>query len=198
MKTKRKGGYHKDTGEGADFYKVGKTLGCGGLGFWVDGKLNLNRHYVSQKVIKGTGKSLEFELTYAPLEVDGKTITETKRISMDAGSNLFKVQNTFRIKGGGSVMAAIGIVLREGKDELQHGENWLSYAEPVSKKDGQTYCGAVLTKPAEFKKADGHALMLVSVKDGETLTYYAGAGWSKGLDFKNAAEWLAYLKKAAH
>lgn len=197
LKTKLKGGYHKDHGEGADFYKVGKTLGCGGLGYWVDGKLQFNRHYVSHKVIKGSGKSIEFELTYAPLEVGGKTITETKRISMEAGSNLFKVQNSFRIEGGGSVTAAIGILLREGKDEIQHGNKWLGYAEPVHKKNGQTYCGVVLTQPAEFKKAEGHALMLVPVKDGETLTYYAGAAWSKGLDFKNAEQWVDYLKQAA-
>jgi hypothetical protein len=28
--------YHEDTGEGADLYSVGTTLGCGGLGYWVD------------------------------------------------------------------------------------------------------------------------------------------------------------------
>jgi hypothetical protein len=35
------------------------------------------------------------------------------------------------------------------------------------------------------------------VKDGETLTYYAGAAWNKGLDFKTGAEWMTYLQTRA-
>jgi len=198
MKYKRIGGkYHTDTGEGADLYSVGKTLGCGGLGFWADGKLHVNRHYVTHKVIQGEGDRIKFELTYAPLEIDGKTVTETKRISMEAGSNLFKVQNTFHIEGGDSVMAAVGIILRDGPGQIRHGKNWLGYAEPQSDKDGQTYCGVVLKSPAKFKEADGHAMMLVPVKNGETLTYYAGGAWNKGLDFKTPTEWMTYLQTRA-
>ena len=33
--------YHRDTGEGADFYSAGKSRGCGGSGLWRDGKLVL-------------------------------------------------------------------------------------------------------------------------------------------------------------
>lgn len=119
---------------------------------------------------------------------------ETKRISMETGSNLFTVKNSFNISGGGSLTAAVGIVLRKGQDELRHGENWIRYAEPNSKQKGQTYLGVVLESPAEFKEADDHALMLVSVKDGETLSYQAGAAWSGGLDFKNMNEWHEYIK----
>lgn len=61
--------YHKDEGEGADYYSVGKTLGCGGLGFWVDGKLQINKHFESYKVIQGAGDRVEFELAYAPIKV---------------------------------------------------------------------------------------------------------------------------------
>jgi unsaturated rhamnogalacturonyl hydrolase len=198
MKNKRKGGkYHIDTGEGADLYKVGKTLGCGGLGFWANDKLHINRHFTTHKVMQGKGKRIEFELTYAPLKVDGKTITETKRISMETGSNLFKVENSFAITGGDSVMAAVGIVRQKGKDDIQHGLNWLGYALPASPTDGQTYCGVVLANPAKFKKTNDHVLMLTPVKNGETLTYYAGAGWSKGLDFKNTADWMDYLRGQA-
>ena len=50
--------------------------------------------------------------------------------SMEAGSNLFAVRTTFKVTGGDSVTAAVGIVLRDGEDELRHGKNWISYAEP--------------------------------------------------------------------
>lgn len=196
MKEKLKGSkYHIDTGEGADFYKVDKTLGCGGLGYWVNEKLHINRHFATHKVIQGKGGRIEFELTYAPLQIDGKTITETKRISMEMGSNLFKVENSFAISGGASVMVAVGIVRRAtGKEDVQHGPDWLGYAEPASAEDGQTYCGVVLAAPAEFKQTADHVLMLTPVKDGQTLTYHAGAAWSKGLDFKNASQWMEYLR----
>ncbi len=31
--------YHRDTGEGADFYSAGKSRGAGGSGVWKDGRL---------------------------------------------------------------------------------------------------------------------------------------------------------------
>ena len=193
----KRGNYHRDEGEGADLYSVGKTLGCGGVGFLVGDKLQVNRHYQHYKVIQGEGDRIEFELSYAPLEINGATVTETKNFRMETGSNLFSVRNSFKISGGGAVTAAVGIVLRDGDDALQHGKNWIGYAEPESPNDGRTYCGVVLETPAEFKKTDGHALLLVPVKDGDTLTYHAGAAWSKGLDFKSTAEWMAYVKRHA-
>ena len=41
------GDYHRDQGEGADFYGVGKSRGCGGLGLWAGGKLNVSKNFVS-------------------------------------------------------------------------------------------------------------------------------------------------------
>lgn len=58
--------YHKDEGEGADFYKVGPTRGCGGLGIWRDGKLYVSGHWATHRIITGGGNKLEFELTFAP------------------------------------------------------------------------------------------------------------------------------------
>ena len=193
----KSGNYHKDTGEGADLYKVGKTLGCGGVGLWVADKLHLGGHYTTHKVITGSGTFIEFQLTYAPVRVGDVTVTEVKRISMTAGSNLFKCQSTFAVKGAESATIAIGVVRRKGKGDLQHGDNWLSYGEPANKKNGTTFCAVILPQKGEFKKTNGNAFLLVPVKDGQTVTYHAGAGWSKGLDFKTHAEWLTYVKTQA-
>ena len=35
----KNGHYHSDHGEGADFYKVGPSRGCGGIGYMVNGKM---------------------------------------------------------------------------------------------------------------------------------------------------------------
>lgn len=198
MKERRKGGkYHIDEGEGADLYKVGKTLGCGGLGYWLDGKLQLNRHFATQKVLTGSGPEIEFELTYEPLEVAGKSVTETKRIRMKTGTSFYEVHNTFGIEGGGSVDVAVGIVREKGKDAVVHGDNWIAYAGPETEKNGQTYCGVILPGPAKFLKTKDHVLLVTKVKDGDTLTYRSGAAWNRGLDFKSATEWNAYVKSEA-
>ena len=63
------GDYHRDNGEGADFYGVGKSRGCGGLGLWAGGKLNVSRNFVSSRVLANGPIRLVFELRYAPWEV---------------------------------------------------------------------------------------------------------------------------------
>ena len=39
--------YHQDNGDGGDFYSVGKSRGCGGLGIWQNGKLYVSRNFVT-------------------------------------------------------------------------------------------------------------------------------------------------------
>ncbi|AKJ65652.1 glycoside hydrolase family 88 protein [Kiritimatiella glycovorans] len=191
------GDYHRDLGEGLDFYKVGKTLGCGGLGYWVEDTLVPGDHFASYKVLQGSGDEIAFELHYAPKTIGRATVTEIKRLSMQAGRNLFTAQSTFRVEGADSITAAVGIVLRDDQGRLEHGENWISYAGPETRGKGRIFCGAVLPNRAEFKRADGHALLLQPIRDGDTFTYRAGAAWSHGLDFRTEDEWLTYIKRQA-
>ena len=193
----KKGSYHRDDGEGADMYHVGPSRGCGGSAVWMDGKLFPSAHWASQRVITPGGNHVEFELTYTSWEAGGLTVSEVKRIRLEAGSNLFRAQSTYTVKGADSATIALGIVLRGSKGELQHGDNWISYAEPMNSKNGQTYCAVVLPKGAAFKQAEGHGLLLATVRNGETLTYYAGGGWSKGGEFKTSADWHAYVTERA-
>ena len=193
----RSGHYHKDTGEGADLYNVGTSRGCGGTAIWRGGTLHTSANWVAQKVIKGEGDVIAFTLTYAPWKAGNITVSETKRVSMKAGTNFFKVESTFNIDGADEATVAIGIVLRGTKGELKHGANWMSYAEPNGKNNGTTFCGVILPRGGTFKKAAGHGLLLTPVSDRQTLTYYAGSGWSKGLNFKNHGEWLDYVRKEA-
>ena len=193
----KSGQYHEDSGEGADLYKVGTSRGCGGTGIWIDGKLYTSANWASQKVIKGKGSEIAFELTYAPWEAGNLTVSEIKRISMAAGSNLFKVESTFTIEGAPTATVAVGIVRRGDAGELSHGDNWVSYAEPDHPRNGQTYCAAIVPINAMFKETKEHGLLLAEVESGKPFTYYAGAGWSKGLDFKNNEAWLEHLKQEA-
>ncbi len=44
---------------------------------------------------------------------------------------------------------------------------------------------------------DQNQLALVPVKDGQTVAYYVGAGWSRSGQFRDAAAWEAYLSDFA-
>ena len=56
--------YHYDHGEGGDFYKVGNTLGCGGMAPFVDGKVRLPRNFTQWKVLANGPIRSVFELSY--------------------------------------------------------------------------------------------------------------------------------------
>src|SRR5690349_8781623 len=79
--------YHRDNGDGGDFYSVGKTRGCGGLGVWSGGKLYTSRNFVTSRVLANGPIRLVFELDYAGWDAGGAKVSETKRVILDAGKN---------------------------------------------------------------------------------------------------------------
>lgn len=84
---------------------------------------------------------------------------------------------------------------------VAHEDNWASIWEKFSEGDGPGFIPVGLVWPAtgggQFKQPDGHALVLRELKPGGPFVYYAGAGWSKGLDFKNSGAWNGYVKDFA-
>jgi pectinesterase len=61
--------FHSDNSLGIDFYNIGPTLGCGGLGVWFDGKLYRSENYY---VSKGNPKEKSIRITSGSLYIDGK------------------------------------------------------------------------------------------------------------------------------
>jgi hypothetical protein len=97
---------------------------------------------------------------------------------------------------------AAGIVTRSGQQEdkqLNPDEQWISYWFAPDKENGMTGCGAVLTPgtKAALKEQNNHLLAIVEQPCGRPFVYYAGACWDRGLDFKTAADWQAYLSSFA-
>ncbi len=196
----KNGHYHNDHGEGADFYKVGPSRGCGGLGYLNDGKMVVSGNWKSSKIITTGPIRVMFELTYAPVKVGDATVIETKTISLDAGSSLNRFDSKFEISGGNELEVAVGIARRGNKGEMSYDleSKWFTYREPVMKNgNGTISSGVVLPKAKNFIDKFNHGLMTVNVKDGETISYYAGAGWSKfGFDKRGVWE-EAVAQKAA-
>ena len=190
--------YHTDRGEGADFYKVGPTLGAGGLGFLADGKLLCTKYWAKSRILEQGPQRIVFELDFEPLKVGDATITETKRITLERSSNLNKIECSFKIDGADSIIAAAGIRKSHNKGAMmQRVENGISYSEYGDKK--QVIFSGLIMKDHKFEhvEAHDHYLLKTTIKNDEKLTYYAGAGWLQSGQFKFFSDWSNYLSNAS-
>jgi unsaturated rhamnogalacturonyl hydrolase len=189
--------YHNDDGKAADNYRAGAHRGCGGAAIWSDGKLWGSRCFNTWKLIADGPIRAVFELTYAPWDANGRQVSEVKRVSLDLGANLNRFECRYDT-GNQSVTVAAGLFIHSEDSLVAHEDNWASIWEKFSEGDGPGFIPVGLVWPAtgggQFKQADGHALVLRELKPGEPFVYYAGAGWSKGLDFKNSGAWNGYVK----
>ncbi|MBN2578142.1 MAG: DUF4861 family protein [Pirellulales bacterium] len=189
----KSGRYHVDNGRGVDCYKVGAARGCGGTAVWAQDKLWTSGCFEKWKVLeKGPIRSV-FELTYAAWDAAGRKVSEVKRISLDLGSNLNRMESTFHTSGTGPLQIAAGLTIHKG-GKVSHGENWATVWERTDGKDNGMLGLGLVMPDGTFKQIKGNALFLKQVEPGKSLTYYAGAGWSKGLDFKDRESWNAYVE----
>jgi hypothetical protein len=194
--------YHTDHGEGFDPYHVGSTLGCGGIGLWLDGRLVTSETFVSWRVIQCEPDESVFELDYA-WEHDGHKYTETKRCTIKLGDRLFNTVATFRKDGepAANLPVAIGISTHDGKAAADSDvkKGWLACWEEIG---GAGLGTGVTIDPArirDFKdirsdKADGsHALFLCQTDDKGQISWWAGYGWERAGEIKTPGEWKRYL-----
>jgi hypothetical protein len=189
--------YHKDNGQGLDSYYVGPTRGCGGTAVFADGKLFVSKNYTRMRILGDGPIRFAFEISYAPWDANGVSVSETKRITLDAGTHLNKIESTYIFQGARTLDLAAGIAVHEGARaefpvEGSVASVWDTPQDPTA---GRIATGLVagLRQHAKTIHAAGHALMIFTRHTGEPLTYYAGAGWSKA-DAPTSEVWNAYLK----
>ena len=188
--------YHQDHGEGADFYSVGKTRGCGGLGLWADGALAVSRNFTGSRVLANGPIRLIFELTYAPWSAGGARFSEKKRVTLDAGSQFNRFESTLTAEPGGHGAApAVGLGISKHPGNVEQFDRklgWRGVWEPLDGgKSGHLGC-AVLLKPGE--KADaaetpGEYVMLTPMPARGPLIYYVGTAWDQTTHLADLAAW---------
>jgi hypothetical protein len=190
--------YHKDHGEGGDFYPAGKTRGCGGSGLVVNGALAVSKNFRASRVLAPGPIRLVFELDYPEWETAGLEVEETRRVTLDAGSQLNKLESFYRVAGGGALTWAAGIRVAEGVTprvdrERGIGRTWehlTRYGE-----NGWLGCG-VIADPAvvvESRAEAGNQLVIARTAAGAPATWWAGSGWDGSGRFPDAAAWDRYL-----
>jgi hypothetical protein len=188
--------YHNDNGIGLDSYDVGLSRGCGGTAVWADGKLNVSKNYTVAKIIAAGPIRFEFEVSYAPWQAGGRMVTETKRITLDAGSHLNKIVSTYTFDGESPLDLAAGIAIHQGAAAtLPAGKSIASVWDTPQKPSAGRIATGLVSMPAEHATtitAANHALMLFQRHSGESFTYFAGSGWSKA-DTPTQDDWKTYL-----
>jgi hypothetical protein len=198
---KKSGYYHIDHGEGYDPYQVGASRGTGGTGIWEDNKLAVSKNFGSYKTIAVGPLRTVFELTYAPWS--SYEVKETKRISLDLGSNFSKFE--ISIDANKPIPNyATGISLHENKGEVKINkkEGWFRHGETI---DGVFLGEGIVVNPrlvsdafSNVSKLKDHSDLLVITHPKENkLIYYAGFAWQKSGQVSNEADWDTLLQKQA-
>ena len=199
--------YHVDKGEGADFFRVGSTMGGGATAIWRDGKLHRAENFANHRIIADGPIRAAFELEFDPWNAGGITVTETKRISIDAGQNLYRQESVFRPAAGGpsEITYAVGFTKRKGLVGSMSRANawaWLSGWGPVDRTTGGhgDLGTAVMLERAQlidWKETDDHYVALATARAGVPVIHYIGAGWTPSGDFDRAEDWWAHLDAKA-
>jgi hypothetical protein len=188
--------YHKDHGEGGDFYSAGKTRGCGGSALLANGQLFVSKNFRKSRVLSRGPIRLIFELTYDAYDVAGTKVREVKRVTLDAGSHFNRFENRYTTESGEPVMPsallAVGIKKAKNADVrvdakggiVRTWEELLSYG-----KDGFMGC-AIVADPSKVDSTpelDGNVMVALRAP----ATYFAGTGWDRSGDFKTMADFDA-------
>ncbi|HEV8547361.1 MAG TPA: DUF4861 family protein [Polyangiaceae bacterium] len=191
--------YHQDHGDGADFYSVGKTRGCGGLGIWANEKLFVSRNFSATRVLANGPIRLVFELDYAAWDAGGSKVSETKRVTLDAGSYFNRFESTFKTNKN-PLAVALGIAKHAGGIVTADAATAsMRVWEPAEKGNGNLACAVVLAPGSSGieKQADDNFLFVTSAKSNEPLRYYVGSAWDRAGHVPTADAWGEEVKKLA-
>lgn len=193
----RSGTYHIDHGDGMDYYHVGLTLGAGNIAPYVSDTIRYPKNYRTWKILDNGPLRSTFQLTYDEWNVAGMAVKVVKTISLDAGSQLNRIEATFKYKNETTLPLVVGIIKRQGLGTmlLDEQDGIMGYWEPRHGNDGITGVGSILLSPAvNMKVTNEHLLMQLTAKNDEPVVYYTGAAWNKAKVITNAQVWFDYLQ----
>ena len=186
--------YHRDHGEGGDFYSAGSTRGCGGNGVWANGQLYPSANFRNSRVLANGPIRLIFELTYPAWDAAGTRVTEIKRITLDAGQNFNHFESHYTIERPADLSSAAGI--RKGKDTTASNSSESGILRSWESLDNHGKLGcAIIADPAlltGFPEDSKNFLATMKIPENRLVSYYAGFGWSDA-GFSTSEDWGRYV-----
>lgn len=215
--------YHIDHGKGMDCYTVGPTLGGGANALLnADGSLFMPRCYQKFEVLDNGPLRFTVSFTYPEQEFNGEKVTETRIISLDAGSQFNRVSITYQGLTKSTKMAAGTVIHKDnpnayvlspengyiGYEDLGDASIYnAKYRDELAKQMGKIYIGLLFPskditttyQQRENGIATGHILGITTYRPNTSYTYYFGSGWSKNPNtgFSSLTDWEAHLSHAA-
>ena len=193
----KRGEYHIDHGDGMDYYHVGYTLGSGDIAPYLHDSVYYSKNYRRWKILDNGPLRTTFILDYDEWNVDGRKVKVAKRISIDAGSQLSRVEAQFSSDQNSAFPVVIGIAKRDEPGVMLQDEQQglMGYWEPQFGEDGTTGVGSVLLMPAiKIKTTNRQILMETIAKNDIPIIYYTGAAWNKANEITSSKDWFDYLQ----
>ncbi|HEY2081918.1 MAG TPA: DUF4861 family protein [Verrucomicrobiae bacterium] len=191
--------YHSDQGEGCDDYSAGATRGDGGIGLWSGDKLVPPINFSDSRTLANGPIRVLFELDYPAFDASGAKITETLRVSLDAGSQMDHYVATFK-GGNGPLTAAVGLkkVSGEQKDFNAEQGTLISW-EPMEKNMGMQGVAAIVDPKSVVKETDDkqNNLVLVKTDANGSISYWAGFAWDRPGKITSQDAWKKYVSDFA-
>jgi uncharacterized protein DUF4861 len=191
--------YHADFGEGADFYSAGLSRGDGGSGLWAADQLWVSRNFVKSHVLANGPVRVMFELVYEPFNVNGVSVSEVKRVTLDAGSQFDRYQSTYKpfIRPGQTMpfTAAAGLKKVNGEQvDVNAAHGWLAKWEKMEKNAGNQGL-AIIVDPKNFERQaeDKLNLLVLSKLSNNEASWWAGFCWDKAGQFTTADAWKKHV-----
>jgi hypothetical protein len=192
--------YHNDQGEGLDYYHVGLTLGAGDIAVFLNDSLHFIHNYTSWEVLDNGPLRTTFRVRFDPYTFNGITVREVRTVSLDAGSQLNKVQVHIEQTSGKALPMVVGISQRKEPSPVLLNEKAgvLGYWEPKHGNDGTLGIGCVFpVAPVRMLTKYDHLLARLDAPPAGDLIYYTGGAWDKAGRITSSQDWFAYLRQFA-
>ena len=190
------GSYHEDTGEGMDNFHVGVSRGVGGIAVRNNGEFCYSKNYTKWRTITTGPLRTSFYLEYENWDAGGKTIIESKIISLDLGNNFSKFETS--IVGTDKIFAGLTLHEKDGEVTGNKEKGWLSYWQPHADSELGTSILADKKTFLDFEKYDietkdlSNAYANLKVVDNKVV-YYAGFAWKESKQYPTKESWEGYM-----
>ena len=192
--------YHKDHGEGLDYYSVGQTLGAGDVGLYIDNKVHFTKHYRAYKILDNGPLRTTFDLIYDEENIKDYKIAFTKRISIDAAQHFNKIVLTNNVDYNITPIV-FGLAKRkESNPEFYFDKKnkYLAYWEPEINSFGRTGTAIILPDQTntELIESDSKQFLVKGTLKNKLQTiYYNGAAWNKAGQIVAGKDWQKHVEE---
>lgn len=185
------GDYHTDHGEGADFFKVGSTMGGGGTAVLLDGVAYPAPNFRAHRILADGPLRAIVELEYGPWEVDDRSFEERRRITIDAGSDFYR-QETWLEGDLDGVEIAAGLVDRPdvatASDSDDAGAVLVMWG-PVEDPGYGDLGTAIVANNAQAGETAEHYILHSSIPTDGPFVHYVGSCWTEAGFCDNQTQW---------